>query len=383
VVAEIALSLVLLVGAGLLLRSVLALQDADPGFRAERLLTMEFRLPTTLYPRPAQMAAFFRAILDRMRAVPGVESVALVRAVPFSGNGGSGAYEVEGVAPPPPGREPRTQTNIVSPGYFRTMGIPVLQGRDIEDRDTADTAPVAVVSAMFARTVWPGQDPLGKRFRLKEASRWLTVVGIAGDIKHGSFTDAPMPQAYTAHDQDPRIFACVVARTTGDPMAAAAPIRQAIWSVDPQQPVWRVRSMEALLAAARGPARAMSVLIAIFAAVALMLAAVGIYGVMAYLVAQRTREIGIRMALGASARAVMRMVVGRGLALTLAATVLGMAGAAALSRTLATLLFGVAPLDPLTFAAAATVLGGVALLASWLPARRAARVDPVVALAEE
>ena len=175
----------------------------------------------------------------------------------------------------------------------------------------------------------------------------------------------------------------MVARTTGDPMAAAAPIRQAIWSVDAQQPVWRVRSMETLLAAARGPARAMSVLIAIFAAVALMLAAVGIYGVMAYLVAQRTREIGIRMALGASTQAVMRMVVGRGLALTLAATLLGLAGAAALSRTLATLLFGVAPLDPLTFVAAAGVLGGVALLACYLPARRAARVDPVVALAEE
>jgi putative ABC transport system permease protein len=240
-----------------------------------------------------------------------------------------------------------------------------------------------VVSATFARTAWPGQDPLGKRFRLRERPQWLTVVGVVGDIRHGSFAEAASPQAYTPHDQDPRIFACVLARTTGDPMAMAAPIRQAIWSVDAQQPVWRVRSMESLLAAARGPARAISILIAIFAGVALLLAAVGIYGVMAYLVAQRTREIGIRMALGASAQTVMRMVVGRGLALTLAATLIGIAGAAALSRTLATLLFGVAPLDPVTFVAAATVLGGVALLASYLPARRAARVDPVVALAEE
>jgi len=383
VVAEIALSLVLLVGAGLLLRSVLALQGAEPGFRSERLLTMEFRLPTARYTEPAQMAAFFHAILERMRAVPGVESVALARAVPFSGNRGSSAYEVDGLAPPAPGREPQTQTNIVSTGYFRTMGIPILQGREFEDRDTADSTPVAVVGATFARTAWPGQDPLGKRFRLKERPQWLTIVGVVGDIRHGSFAEAPSPQAYTPHDQDPRIFACVLARTTGDPMAMAAPIRQAIWSVDAQQPVWRVRSMESLLAAARGPARAMSVLIAIFAAVALLLAAVGIYGVMAYLVAQRTREIGIRMALGASAHAVMRMVVGRGLALTLAATIIGIAGAAALSRTLATLLFGVAPLDPVTFVTAAAVLGGVALLASYLPARRAARVDPVVALAEE
>jgi putative ABC transport system permease protein len=383
VVAEIALSLVLLVGAGLLLRSMLALQGADPGFRTDRLLTMEFRLPTARYAQPAQIAAFFRAILERMRAVPGVESVALVRAVPFSGNGGSSPYEIEGSAPAPPGREPRTQTNIVSPGYFRTMGIPILQGRDIEERDTAEATPVAVVSATFARTAWPGQAPLGKRLRFKGVERWLTVVGVAGDVKHGSFVDAPAPQAYTPHEQDPRIFACVVARTAGDPMTAAASLRQAIWSVDPQQPVWKVRSMEALLAGARGPARALSILIALFAAVALLLAAVGIYGVMAYLVAQRTREIGIRMALGASARSVVGMVVGRGLALTLIATLLGIAGAAALTRTLATLLFGVGPLDPATFVAAAVVLGGVALLACYLPARRAARVDPVVALAEE
>jgi putative ABC transport system permease protein len=383
VVAEVALSLVLLVGAGLLLRSVLALQGADPGFRSDRILTMEFRLPATRYTQPAQIAAFFRDILGRMRALPGIESVALARAVPFSGNGGSSTYEAEGRAPAAPGRESRTQTNIVSPDYFRTMGIPILQGRDFEERDTADAPPVAVVSATLARTVWPGQDPLGKRLRFKGAERWLTVVGVVGDVKHGAFTDPAVPQAYTPHDQDPRIFACVLARTKGDPTAMAGPIRQAIWSVDPQQPVWRVRSMEALLAAARGPARAVTILIAAFATIALLLAAVGIYGVMTYLVTQRTREIGIRMALGASARAVVGMVVGRGMVLTLIAVGLGLAGAAALTRTLATLLFGVGPLDPLTFAAAAVVLGAVALLASYLPARRAARVDPVVALAEE
>jgi putative ABC transport system permease protein len=383
VVAEIALSLVLLVGAGLLLRSVLALQSADPGFRSDRILTMEFRLPPARYTQPAQMAAFFREILGRMRALPGIESVALVRAVPLSGNSGSSAYEADGLPPPAPGREPVAQTNIVSTDYFRTMAIPILQGRDFEERDTADAPPVAVVSATLARIVWPGVDPLGKRLRFKGAERWLTVVGVVGDVKHGSFMDPPMPQAYTPHDQDPRIFACVVARTKGDPTAMAGPIRQAIWSVDPQQPVWRVRSMEALLTAVRGPARAISILIAVFAAVALLLAAVGIYGVMTYLVTQRTREIGIRMALGASVRTVVGMVVGRGMVLTLIAMVVGLAGAAALTRTLATLLFGVGPLDPVSFVAAAVTLGAVALLASYLPARRAARVDPVVALAEE
>jgi putative ABC transport system permease protein len=383
VVAEVAVSLVLLVGAGLLLRSALALHSADPGFRSDRILTMEFRLPPARYAQPAQIATFFREILGRMRALPGLESVALVRAVPFSGNSGSSAYEIEGAAPPPPGREPRTQTNIVSTGYFRTMAIPVLQGRDFEERDNAEAPPVAVVSATFARRAWPGQDALGKRLRFKDSDPWVSVVGVVGDVKHGSFTDADEPQAYTPHDQDPRIFACVVARTAGDPTAMAGPIRQAIWSVDPQQPVWKVRSMEALLASARGPARAVTILIGVFAAVALLLAAVGIYGVMTYLVTQRTREIGIRIALGASAPAVVAMVVGRGLALTSIALVLGVAGAVALTRTLGTLLFGVGPLDPATFGAAAVVLGAVALLASYLPARRAAKVDPVVALAEE
>jgi putative ABC transport system permease protein len=383
VVAEVAVSLVLLVGAGLLLRSVVALHGADPGFRSERLLTMEFRLPTARYAEPRQIAAFFREILGRMGALPGVESVALVRAVPLSQNGASSAYEADGLAPAAPGREPRTQTNIVSTGYFRTMAVPVLRGRDFDERDTAETTPVAVVSATFARTVWPEQEALGRRLRLKGAEHWLTVVGVVGDVKHGSLTDPPAAQVYTPHEQDPRIFACVVARTKGDPLAMAGPIRQAIWSVDPQQPVWRVRSMDDLLASVRGPARAITILIAAFAAVALLLAAVGIYGVMAYLVAQRTREIGIRMALGASARSVVRMVVVRGMRLTLVATLVGIVGAVALTRTLSTLLFGVGPLDPLTFAGAAAVLGGAALLASWLPARRAARVDPVVALAEE
>jgi putative ABC transport system permease protein len=383
VVWEVALSMVLLIGAGLLLQSALALHRADPGFRPERLLTWEFRLPVSKYRHPAQIAGFFRQALERMAAVPGVESVALVRAIPFSGNGGSELYAVDGRPEPLPGREPRAQSNIVSPAYFHTMGIPVLRGRVFDDRDRADKPPVVVVSATMARQAWPGEDPLGRRLRFKGREPWATVIGVVGDVKHSGLDQAPTAQVYTAHEQDARIFACLVARTAGDPRAMAEPLRRAFWSVDPDQPVWKVRSMEELLGAARGSSRAMATVVGVFAALSVLLAAVGLYGVMSYAVALRTREIGIRMALGARGREVMRLVVGRGLALTAAAVVLGLAGAAALARVLATLLFGVASTDAPTFAAAAALMFGVSVFATYLPARRAARLDPLHALAED
>jgi predicted permease len=382
VVAEVTLSLVLLVGAGLLLRSALALQHADLGFRPDHLLTAEFRLPPAKYPEPRAIAAFLRQALERIRAVPGIESAALVRAVPFSGNGGSTTYEVEGQPEPAKGREPVTQLNIVSPGYFRTMGIPWLRGRDFDEHDTADVPPVAVVNDTMARQLWPGIDPVGRRLRLRDAG-WVTIVGVAGDVRHSGPSEPPQPQVYTTHEQDARIFACVVARTAGDPMAMAAPMRAALWSVDKDQPVWKVRALEELVTGSRGTARAMSLLVGVFAAVAVVLAGVGLYGVMAYAVSRRTREIGIRMALGAASGRVMRLVVGRALALTTVAIVLGATFAAALARLLGTLLFGVGPADPLTFLAAAAALATVGALAAYLPARRAAGIDPMRALAEE
>jgi putative ABC transport system permease protein len=382
VVAEVTLSLVLLVGAGLLLRSAVALRHADLGFRPDHLLTAEFRLPPAKYPEPRAIAAFLRQALERIRAVPGIESAALVRAVPFSGNGGSTTYQVEGQPEPAKGREPVTQLNIVSPGYFRTLGIPWLRGRDFDEHDTADVPAVAIVNDTMARQLWPGIDPVGRRLRLREAG-WVTVVGVVGDVRHSGPSEPPQPQVYTTHEQDPRIFACVVARTAGDPMAMAAPMRAALWSVDKDQPVWKVRALEELVTGSRGTARAMSLLVGVFAGVAVVLAGVGLYGVMTYAVSQRTREIGIRMALGAASGGVMRLVVGRALALTTLAIVLGAASAAALARLLGTLLFGVGPADPLTFLAAAAALATVGALAAYLPARRAARIDPMRALAEE
>ncbi|PYQ08863.1 MAG: permease [Acidobacteria bacterium] len=382
VVAEVTLSLVLLVGAGLLVRSAVALQRAELGFRPDHVLTAEFRLPPAKYPEPHAIAAFFRHTLEQLRAVPGIESAALVRAVPFSGNGGSTTYQVEGQPEPPKGREPIAQLNIVSPDYFRTMGIRQIQGRDFDEHDTADMPSVAVVNDTMARQLWPGMDPIGRRLRLRDAG-WVTVVGVVGDVRHSSPSEPPPPQIYTTHEQDARIFACVVVRTAGDPMAMAAPMRAALWSVDKDQPVWKVRAMEQLVTGSRGTARAMSLLVGVFAAVALALAGVGIYGVMAYAVSQRTREIGIRMALGAASGRVLRLVVGRALALTSFAIVLGAIGARALARLLGTLLFGVGPADPATFVAAAAALATVGALAAYLPARRAARIDPVRALAEE
>jgi len=382
VVAEVTLSLVLLIGAGLLVRSALALQRADPGFRADHVLTAEFRLPPSKYPEPRAIAAFLRRARERLQAVPGIESVALVRAVPFSGNGGATTYQVEGRPEPPKGREPVAQLNIVSPDYFRTMGIPQMKGRDFEARDTAEAPTVAIISETLARQSWPGADPIGRRLRLRE-SGWATVVGVVGDVRHSGPAEPPQPQIYTTHEQDARIFACVVARTSGDPMAMAAAMRAALWSVDKDQPVWKVRPLDQLVAGSRGRSRALSLLVGVFALVAVALAGVGIYGVMSYAVSQRTREIGIRMALGAESRRVMRLVVGRALALTAVAIVLGAAGAAALARLLGTLLFGVRPADPTTFVAAAAMLATVGILAAYLPARRAARIDPVRALADE
>jgi putative ABC transport system permease protein len=382
VVAEVTLSLVLLIGAGLLLRSALALQRAQPGFRTDHILTAEFRLPPAKYPEPRVIAAFLRQARERLQAVPGIESVALVRAVPFSGNSGSTTYQVEGQPEAPKGREPVAQFNIVSPDYFRTMGIPHLRGRDFDAHDTPDVAAVAIVNDLMARQLWPAGDPLGRRLRLRDTG-WVTVVGVVGDTRHSGLTEPPQPQVYTTHEQDARIFACVVARTAGDPMAMAAPMRAALWSVDRDQPVWKVRSMEELVTGSRGTARAMSLLVGVFALLAVALSAVGIYGVMAYAVSQRTREIGIRMALGAASGRVLRLVVGRALTLTGIAIVLGAAGAAGLARLMGTLLFGVRPADPLTFLAAAAVLAAVGGLAAYVPARRAARIDPVRALADE
>jgi putative ABC transport system permease protein len=383
VVSEVALSLVALIGAGLLLQSLRRMQQLELGFRPEKVLTLSFRLPPAKYPEGPAVAAFLRAAAANVRAVPGIESAALVRAVPLSGNFASSGYVVEGRPEPRPGEEPQALTNIVTPDYFRTMGIRLHRGRDFTEHDDSDAPPVAVISASLAARAWPDEDPVGRRLRVQGSEAWLTVVGVVDDVKHRKLSDPPQAQLYTTHDQDPKIFACVVARTAQDPLALADAVRKAIWAVDKDQPVWSVTSLEALLANKLAPTRFLLTLLAGFAAIAVALAAVGIYGVLSYAVAQRRQEIGIRVALGARAPQVVRLVVGRGMLLTGAAIALGLAAAAGVARLMSALLFDVAPTDAATFGTAAGVLAAVALAACWGPARRAARVDPAATLAQK
>jgi putative ABC transport system permease protein len=382
-VVEIALSVTLVAVSALLIQSLLAVQNVPLGFDASNVFTLEFRLPQTKYTKPDQIARFFASAIERVRAVPGVETAALVRAVPFSGNGGNTGYVVEGRPAPDSASLPQARFHLVTPDYFKTMKIPLLKGRDFTDHDDLQAPLVAVVNETFARVAWPDDDPVGKHFTTPNTPTPVTVVGVVGDAKHYSATEPATPQLYAAHYQVPLIFSSLVARTGGPAASVGNDIRKAIWSVDKDQPVWKMRSLESLVDGAQGQSRFLALLLGLFAGIALLLAAVGIYGVASYGVAQRTHEIGIRLALGASGERVLREVVGRSIRLTAAAVALGLLGAVAMGRLAATVLFGVTPTDPGALAGAAAVLALVSLAATYLPARRASQVDPVVALADE
>jgi putative ABC transport system permease protein len=382
-VMEMAMSVALVAVSALLIQSLLAVQQVPLGFDPSNVFTLQFRLPQNKYAKPEDIARFFKSAIERVRAVPGVQSAALVRAVPFSGNGGMIAYAIEGRPEGDPNSPPQARFHLVTPEYFKTMRIPLLQGRDFTDRDDLSTPLVAVINDTFAKRGWPGEDAIGKRFTTPQTPAPVTVIGIVGDTKHYTATEPAVPQMYVAHYQVPLIFSSLVARTAGPPMSVTNEIRRAIWSVDRDQPVWAIRSQEAQVEATQGQSRFLALLLGIFAAVALLLAGVGIYGVTSYGVAQRTHEIGIRLALGASGERVLREIVGRGVRLTLVAVAIGLATAVMMGRLATAVLFGVKPTDPGALAGAAIVLAVVSLAATYLPARRAARVDPVLALAEE
>jgi putative ABC transport system permease protein len=383
VVAQISLSIVLLIGATLLTRSLVRLQQVDPGFDPSKLLTMEFRLPASKYTDERRIADFFTRALAEIRRVPGVESAALLRAVPLSGNSESRAYQVEGRPIVSEGELHPSTYNIVSPGYFGTMRIPLLAGREFTDDDRVDAPSVVVVDEHLAEREWPGESAIGKRIRTDMDGPWATVVGVVRSVKHFELRDQPMAQLYAPYMQDAQIFTSVAVRTRGEPMALASAVRDAIWRVDPDQPVWRLRTMETLVRDSLGSQRVTMRLLAGFAAVALLLSALGVYGVMSYVVSQRTHEVGIRMALGAARGEVVRLVLSQALRLTVAAVVIGVVASAAATRVLDSQLYGVSTTDPVTFAAVPVVLGAIALLATYVPARRASRVDPVVALRSE
>lgn len=388
VVAELALSIVLLAGAGLLLKSYNLLSSVDPGFRTANKLTAEYRVPRNKYPTPEQQWAFHWAVVQKLRQIPGVRSASAMLALPFSGNGGSTTVELPDRAVPPKGAEPRVLVNRTAPGALETLGVPLDRGRRLDERDHAKSSRAVVVSRTFAQEFWPNQDPLGRLVRLPEApGEPFTIVGVVGDLQQWRLDEPLRPQIYVSMAQAPHIFSTVVIETAGDPTSFAGALRQAVWSVDKDQPVWKVRTLESLTNGYLNVRGALPRVLAGFAAFALLLAAVGIYGVIAYSTARRIREFGLRMAIGAQPRDVVWLVLRDGLRMTVAGTAIGGVSAVMLSRVLKEQLrgqlFRVESTDPATFAAVVALLAAVALAACYLPARRALRVDPLTALRHE
>jgi putative ABC transport system permease protein len=385
VVSEIALSLVLLVGAGLMFRSFLALLNTSPGFNPEGVLTMSLNLPFAKYKEDAQRAAFYSELVQRVKTLPGVQSAAVVNYVPLGGSNSSDAFLIEGTPEPPPGQENDGRYRVCTPDYFQTMGISILKGRSFTDQDNAKSKPVIIVNETLAQRYWPNGDALGKRIRFYgplERAPWMEIVGIVQDVKHE--LNLPVtPDYYLPHAQDSWNAMVLVARTSVEPQSMAASIRQQVLAIDKDQPVFDVRTMHEVRAISVAVYSFGSATMGIFAIVALVLAAIGIYGVMAFAVTQRTQEIGIRMALGARALDVLKMVVKTGMSLATIGVIAGLVGAFAITRLMSSLLFGVSPTDAMTFALVAAGLLLVALLACYIPARRATKVDPLVALRYE
>lgn len=387
VIGELAVALILLVGAGLLIKTFWNLRSVEPGFNPDHLLSMRVELPETRYKEKDKQTRFRTQTLAEINSLPGVQA-AMVSELPLSGDDLDHDFLIENRPPIAPGDEPSLQTRSVIGEYFQVMQLPMRLGRNFVPQDFADPAPrVGIVNDEMVRQYFPNEDPLGKRVRWardKEV-RWITIIGVVGDVKHFGLDLPELPALYSPYPQaDPwKRWMTIVARTQAGPATMSQAIKGQIWKVDSQLPVSKVKTMNEVAAASFAARRFNMLLLGIFAALALVLAAVGIYGVMSYAVTQRTQEIGIRMALGARATDVLGLIIRNGMTLALVGIAIGLAGAAALTRLLATLLFGVTPTDTLTFVAVSALLIFVALLACYIPARRATKVDPLVALRYE
>ncbi|HEX8140374.1 MAG TPA: ABC transporter permease [Pyrinomonadaceae bacterium] len=386
VVSEVALSIVLLISAGLLIKTMIRLREVNTGFNPQNIVTMNVVLSSAKRPKPQEWASFFKQVTERVEALPGVEAAGLTSVLPFSSNFDGRGLAVEDY-PKPRGQEISVDLYITTPGYRRAMGIALLQGRALEEHDTGEAPQVALINETMARELWPNQSPLGKRIKFpgseKNPQPWRTVVGVVGDVsQYGLDRKVPM-QIYLPEAQYPTTAMTLVVRSTTDPSNLVAAIRREVAALDPDQAISNVATMEQLLADSIALRRFSMLLLIIFASMALVLASIGIYGVISYSVTQRTHEIGIRMALGAQTRDVVKLVLGGGMRLVLIGIVLGLAASFALTRLMTSLLYGVSTIDPVTFVAVAVLLSAVALLACYLPARRATKVDPMEALRYE
>jgi putative ABC transport system permease protein len=389
VISEVALSLVLLIGAGLMIRSFAILSQVDPGFNAARVLTMGVTLLRSKYPEDERVAQFFSQLLEQAATTPGVASAAAVSGLPLAGDNTSDYFTVEGRPPIAREARPLTEYRIVTPRYFESMGIPLLAGRDFAATDTKQAPNVVIINQAFAERHFAGENPIGQRISLQGQERDpLQIIGVVGNVRHFGLDAPPVPEAFVPFLQDPlsktyQRSLTIVARTESNPAAVAGSLRTALTALDKSLPVYALKPMTEYLRDSLMRRRFNLILLSVFGGVALVLAAVGIYGVISYGVTQRTHEIGIRLALGAQTRDVLTLVVRQGTMLALGGVALGLLAALALTRLMKTLLFGVSVTDPLTFAAIALLLISVAFLACWLPARRATKVDPMTALRHE
>ena len=386
VVAEVALSLTLLVGAGLLIRSVTALSNVPPGFQPERVLSLQMTVSGMELRKPEQVSQFVANLEDRLRQVPGVVRAGVTSVLPFTPSISWGAVTVEDYAPPPGEADLQLDQRIVTPDYFAAMGVPLKEGRFFTSSDVRDGMPVVLIDEKMARRFWPNESPIGRRVKTGRAdskSPWRTVVGVVGDVKqYGLDVDGRMVM-YFAHQQVAASNVYVVVRSAANPEALTQPVISAIRSIEPRVVIYDAATLDRRVFRSLARQRFAMVMLTAFAGFALLLATVGIYGVMSHLVSQRTRDIGIRMALGAEKAAILGMVFKQGAGLAIAGIVAGLIGASFLTRLMTTLLFGVSPTDIVTLASVAALLGGVAFAATYLPARRATRVDPLIALRDE
>ncbi len=387
VAAEAALAVLLLAGSGLLLRSFVKLLEVDPGFRSEGVLTLQVALPTAKYPKPEQTRAFFRELVDRVQQLPGVQAAGAVSILPLSGSGNSGTTTVDSRAVAPQDASPEADWRVVTPGFFQAMGISLVSGRFFDARDSDTAAPVAIIDETMARTYWPNEDPIGKRIKrgggMESTAPWMTIVGVVRHVRYRTLEARSRVQLYWPEAQNPTNSMGLAIRAAADTMSLAPAVQKIVLALDAEQPVDHVLPMQELMADSLARRRLTLTLLAAFALGAILLAALGIYGVTAYMVTQRQQEIGLRMALGASRSDVLGLVVRQGMSLMLAGLAAGLVLSLGLTWALSSLLFSVRPYDPISLAAAAGALALVALLACSFPAWRATRVDPLVALRYE